>query len=176
MYFSVFQMQNPEESERLKAKIKRAYELFDKDGTGSVIQEEVSTMMRYLGAYPSEKDMVEKVLPDIQEDEPLNFVTYEKFEKKMLEVLRDHEYAPDTDDTLLRAFRVLDTENRGYIEAETMREILCTEGTPFRDKEIDAFMNRAKDGETGKIYYEDYVALLCAELENDPQASFDNRK
>ena len=30
---------SPEEEARLKEKIKKAYELFDKDGTGSVIQE-----------------------------------------------------------------------------------------------------------------------------------------
>lgn len=30
------------------------------------------------------------------------------------------------------------------------------------------FMSRAKDQETGRIYYEDYVALLVAELEHDP--------
>ena len=67
----------------------------------------------------------------------MDFVTYEKFEKKMIEVLRDHEYEPDTDDRILRAFRVLDPERKGYLEAETMREILCTEGTPFREKEIE---------------------------------------
>ena len=106
----------------------------------------------------------------IQEDEPMDFVTYEKFEKKMLEVLREREYEPDTDDTLLRAFRMLDTDKKGYIEAETMREILCTEGTPFRDKEIDGFMSRAKDVETGRIYYEDYVALLMAELDEKDQS------
>jgi hypothetical protein len=27
---------------------------------------EVSTIMRFLGAYPSEKDMVEKILPDVR--------------------------------------------------------------------------------------------------------------
>lgn len=34
------------------------------------------------------------------------YVTYEKFEKKMLEVLETQEYAPDTEDVLLQAFRV----------------------------------------------------------------------
>ena len=42
----------------------------------------------------------------IQEDEPTAFVTYEKFEKKMLEVLDTQEFAPDTEDVLLQAFRV----------------------------------------------------------------------
>lgn len=33
-------------------------------------------------------------------------MTYEKFEKKMLEVLETQEFAPDTEDVLLQAFRV----------------------------------------------------------------------
>ena len=35
-----------------------------------------------------------------------------------------------------------------------MRDLLITKGTPFREKEIDAFMSVAKDLETGHIYYE----------------------
>ena len=42
---------------------------------GCVIQEEVSTIMRYLGAYPREKDIIKRVLPEMQEDEPTPFVT-----------------------------------------------------------------------------------------------------
>jgi len=36
-----------------KRKIREAFQLFDKDRKGCVIQEEVSTIMRYLGAYPT---------------------------------------------------------------------------------------------------------------------------
>ena len=42
----------------------------------------------------------------ISEDEPTEFVRYDKFEKKMLELLESQEFAPDTEDTLLQAFRV----------------------------------------------------------------------
>lgn len=42
----------------------------------------------------------------MQEDEPSTFVTFERFEKKMLEVLYTNEYEPDSDETLLTAFRV----------------------------------------------------------------------
>jgi Ca2+-binding EF-hand superfamily protein len=60
---------------------------------------------------------------------------------------------------------VLDPNRLGYIPADVMRELLTTKGTPFREKEIEGFMSRAKDLETGNIYYEDYVALLTADAE-----------
>ncbi|OQS05675.1 hypothetical protein THRCLA_20558 [Thraustotheca clavata] len=150
----------------LRAQIRSAFDMFDKDRKGCVIQEEVSTIMRYLGAYPSEKDIIKKILPEMQDDEPSTFVTYEKFEKKMLEVMYTHEYEPDTDETLLAAFRVLDPEKKGYIDADTMKELLMTKGTPFREKELEGFMHVAKDMDTVKIYYEDYISLLTQELEH----------
>lgn len=73
----------------------------------------------------------------MQEDEPSTFVTYDRFEKKMLEVLYTNEYEPDTDETLLAAFRVLDADKKGYMDADVMRELLISKGTPFRDKEIE---------------------------------------
>lgn len=39
---------------------------------------------------------------------------------------------------LRQAFRVLDTDNVGYITVPKMRELLTTRGvTPFREKEVD---------------------------------------
>lgn len=129
-------MKEDQES-KLRTQIKDAFELFDKEKRGVVIQEEVPTIMRYLGAYVSDQDVVEKVLPEIQEDEPTAFVTYEKFEKKMLQVLESQEFAPDTDDVLLQAFRAIDTEKRGYVDGDKMKELLLKYGTPFREKEME---------------------------------------
>jgi Ca2+-binding EF-hand superfamily protein len=158
----------PVDSEKiiaLKEKIKAAFALFDKEAKGCVVQEEVSTIMRYLGVFPSERKVVESILPDMQGDEPALYVTYEKFEKKMVEVMENHEDEPDMDDTLLKAFRTIDTEGLGYVEADQMKELLETHGTPFRAKEVDSFLSRAKDMETGRIYYEDYIAMMVSELE-----------
>ena len=154
-----------EELAKRKKKIEDAFALFDKEGKGCLIQEEVSTVMRYLGAFPRERDVVETVLPDMMEDEPTAFVTYEKFEKKMLEVMAQSLYEADTDDIMLAAFKAIDTDGKGYIDADRMRELLSTYGTAFRPKEIDGFMSRAKDMETGRIYYEDYIAMFLGEIE-----------
>ena len=47
----------------------------------------------------------------------------------------------------------------GYIEWDKIKDILTTKGeAPFRNAEIDAFQRVAVDMETGRVYYEDYVA------------------
>ena len=146
--------------EQTEAKIREACDLFDKDKADAIIQEEVGTVMRALGAYPTERQLVLEILPEMQDDEPTGFVSYQKFEKKMLQILATKECDADSGDILLQAFRTIDSENTGFISAELMEELLTTKGTPFRPKELEAFLMVAKDPETGNIYYEDYVALL----------------
>ena len=146
--------------EQTEARIREAFDLFDKDKADAIIQEEVGTVMRALGAYPTERALVLEILPAMQDDEPTGFISYAKFEKKMLQILASKEWEPDSADLLLQAFRTIDHENTGFISAELIEELLTTRGTPFRPKEVELFMMEAKDPETGNVYYEDYVALL----------------
>lgn len=146
--------------EQTEQRIREAFDLFDKDKADAIIQEEVGTVMRALGSFPNERELVLEILPQMQDDEPTGFVSYQKFEKKMLQILATKELDPDSGDVLLQAFRTIDTENTGYISADLMEELLTTRGTPFRPKELESFLMVAKDPETGNIYYEDYVAEL----------------
>lgn len=151
--------------EKLRKCIREAFSFFDKVGNGTVFQEEVGTIMRYLGQFPSETDVVEVILREMQDDDPSNVVTYENFEKMMLRSLHEHEYDPDDSETLLAAFRVLDPEGRGWLDANQMREYLASGPVGFREKEMSEFLDFAKDKEstdTTKIYYEDYVAKLTS--------------
>ena len=44
-----------------------------------------------------------------------------------------------------------------------MKEILTnTESAPFREKECEQFQRVAVDMDSGHVFYEDYVALVCA--------------
>lgn len=165
-------------------RIRDAFALFDKEKNQSVVLEEVPTMIRFLGVFPTEKALVLEILPDMQGGEPTGFVQYSRFEAKMLELLMSKQWEMDPSDVLMQAFRTLDPENKGYIEAEFLEELLTNRGTPFRPAEVEgkqklslfvldfqstqacmnktAFMEVAKDGDTGRIYYEDYVALLSS--------------
>lgn len=146
--------------EQTEAKIREAFDLFDKDKADAIIQEEVGTVMRSLGVFPTERALVLDILPKMQDEEPTGFVSFEKFEKVVKPMMATKECDPDSGDLLLQAFRTIDTENRGYVSAELMEELLSSRGTPFRPKEMENFLVIAKDPETGNVYYEDYVSLL----------------
>lgn len=51
--------------EGAKQQIRAAFDIFDKEKTGCIIQEEVSSVMRYLNVYPSERDIVKRILPEV---------------------------------------------------------------------------------------------------------------
>jgi len=101
----------------------------------------------------------------MQDDEQATFVKFSRLEEKMLQILASKEWEPDSEDVLLQAFRTLDTEGKGYIEWDRMKELLQSKGSaPFRDKECEQFQAIARDMESGCVYYEDYVALLAGDL------------
>ncbi len=143
-----------------EARIREVFDLFDKDKTDTIVQEEVGTVMRALGAYPTERALVLEILPAMQDDEPTKLVSYKKFERKMLQILASREWEPDSEDLILQAFRTIDSANQGFISSDVMEELLVSKGTAFRPEELESFMLAARDNETKNIYYEDYVASL----------------
>jgi Ca2+-binding EF-hand superfamily protein len=68
-------------------------------------------------------------------------------------------YEPASADELIQAFKAIDINDTGYIDAEVMERLLLTKGEAFRQQELDDFFALAADPETGRIFYEDYVAL-----------------
>ena len=96
---------SPEWIAETEVKIREAFDLFDKDKSDAIVQEEVGTVMRYLGVYPTEKALVLEILPEMQDDEPTGFISYKKFEKKMLQLIASRQWEPDSQETILQEFR-----------------------------------------------------------------------
>lgn len=160
--------------QKLRKVIREAFSYFDKLGNNTVPSDDIGSIMRYLGQFPSESDLKDIIIPELQDDDPSRdgLVTFEAFEKVMLRNMMDRAYDPDDSETILAAFRVLDPEGRGYIDASVMQEHLSTRGGKaadgFKGKEMDDFLGYARDKEgvdSGRIYYEDYVAKLNADIE-----------
>ena len=98
---------------------------FPKD---TIKKEEVSYIMRYLNQFPSEAQVIDYIIPKLEEDEPSDYIKLSKFEPFMLEVLAKNEFEPSPAEHLLAAFKVLDTEGKGRIPFDLLKNLLMTEG------------------------------------------------
>ena len=121
--------------------------------------------MRYLLQFPSEAQIRDYIIEQLEGDEPSDFIKYEKFEPYMLQVLMTNEYEPNPAEHLLAAFRVLDPEGKGYIQVDVMEELLTTKGIHLRPREYKSFINFAVDKSGKYVFYEDYVTKLIKENE-----------
>ena len=145
--------------------IKDAFNIIDIDQKGYIDRKEVSYIMRYLLQFPSEAQIRDYIIEQLEGDEPSDFIKFEKFEPYMLNVMQINEYEPNPAEHLLAAFRVLDPEGEGRIRKDVMMELLTTKGIPLRQKESDNFFQFAIDKSGKYIYYEDYVQKLVEENE-----------
>ncbi|KAF4725552.1 hypothetical protein FOZ63_031260 [Perkinsus olseni] len=179
----------PTQEEKLCQIIRRTFDLFDKLGTGTVAPEEVGTIMRYLGQFPTETELVEVVIRELKDHTAAaggggggggggthsitksTPIGYQQFEKFMLRCLKEHEYDPDDSETLLEAFHLLDPERKGWVDVNQMRDYLGSGHTGFREKEMSEFIEFAQDRDDDentnntRLYYEDYVAQLTTNVE-----------
>lgn len=144
----------------MEGQIRDAFDLFDTDKANALIQEDVGNAMRSLGAFPSEAQLMKEYMPVLRDDDNGGYIPYKNFEKEMLRIMASKECEPSPADLMMQAFRTIDSSNTGIVSAELLEELLVTKGTAFRPKEVEAFLDVAKDPETGNIFYEDYVALL----------------
>lgn len=128
---------------------------------------EVGTIMRSLNLNPTEF-MIHQVVESIEETESQGYVKLDKLRNILLDILMTNEYrgqlvVRDDEDTIVRAFEMLDREKKGYVESEYLREVMTTMGEAFSADEINEMIHAASDPETGHIYYEDFAAMLATE-------------
>lgn len=69
----------------------------------------------------------------------------------------------DSEDKIMRAFETLDSERRGYIDSEWLKEMMTTRGEKFTNEEVLEMLNAAADPETGYIKYDDYAPILATD-------------
>ena len=117
--------------------IKDAFALFDKDSKGVCDVREVGTVVRHLGICPTEIELRD-MITEIEEEEPTGFIRFEKFERMMSRILLENQYPRDSEDKLLRAFRTLDPDNKGYIDQHYYAIAEKSTLTSGKDLPVDA--------------------------------------
>lgn len=91
------------------------------------ILREVGTIVRSLRCCPTEGELHD-ILAEVEEEEPTGYIRFEKFEPVMLKTLLERRYKPAPEDQIMKAFEVLDQENKGYLTTEELTKYMTEEG------------------------------------------------
>uniref|UniRef100_A0A1B0CDA9 EF-hand domain-containing protein n=2 Tax=Lutzomyia longipalpis TaxID=7200 RepID=A0A1B0CDA9_LUTLO len=70
---------------------------------------------------------------------------------------------PAAPEKLLKAFQILDSDGKGFIQRDYISKLMMEEGEPFSQDELDEMMAIAVDSQTNRIPYELYINQLMVE-------------
>lgn len=164
----------------LEKRFADAFSIFDHHGNKSVDVREIGSIIRYLGCVPDENELNEIISATELEDSS-GVVHLSKFLPHVQQILLENKMKPAAPEKLLKAFQILDPENRGYITRDSMTKILMEEGEPFTQvisrcqiecsqfnlirnfylqEELDEMMAVAVDPSTNSIPYEFFINQL----------------
>ncbi|KAL2743492.1 dynein regulatory complex protein 8-like isoform X1 [Vespula maculifrons] len=157
-----------EEPTLLEKRLCEAFDIFDNARNNEVDVRDLGTIIRALGCVITEAE-----LQEIQvqvEDVINNCVPLNKYIEYMYKAITERKFKPAEPEDLLKAFQLLDPENRGYIMKDDLEKTLMEIGEPFTKDEVAEMMAVACDPITKKVYYEYYINLLIVKLPKDKNA------
>ncbi|XP_042466648.1 calmodulin-like protein 3 [Zingiber officinale] len=108
------------------SELKRVFQMFDRDGDGSITKEELQESLKNLGIQTAEEElaaMIEKI--DANGD---GRVDVEEFGELYRSVMMDESGDEDPEEDMREAFDVFDQNGDGFITVEELRSVLSSLG------------------------------------------------
>lgn len=138
---------------------REAFRLFDKDGDGSITQEELGRVMRSLGQFAREEEL-EQMLHEVDINGDGCF-SFEEFVEIVSNMGATAEKTAAQEEKELRdAFRVFDKHNRGYISASDLRAVLQCLGEDLSEEEIEDMIKEVDVDGDGRIDFYEFAHAL----------------
>ena len=127
-------------SEKHKAELRLAFDLFDSEGTGRIRASEVKVALRALG-FEVKKDELRSLLLDVgvAANSPDATMDFNEF----LQVLLIKMGARETKEEVQRAFKLFDDADKGYISLDDLKHICTALGQHLSDDELRELMEFA---------------------------------
>lgn len=134
---------------------REAFDLFDKDGDGSITTSELGVVMRSLGQEPTVKEL-ENMIKEIDEDGN-GAIDFDEFLHMMA---KKHAECADPEEELREAFQVFDKDGNGYISKEELHLVMNNLGEKLTDDEIAEMIKEADADGDGQVNYREFVSMM----------------
>jgi len=136
--------------------IKECFLLYDKDADGKISTQELGTVIRSLGQYPTEAEV---------DDMARNMIRGPTFGlPELLQVMaRFMGDSSKKKEEIRESFSVFDRDGTGMISAAELRHVMTNIGEKLTDQEVDEMIREIEVDRDGQIAYEDMVRMMCGQ-------------
>ena len=136
---------------------KEAFDMFDKDHSGSISVQEISKIMKNYGN-PMTKEEIQHMIKDIDTDND-GELTFEEFVTLMQKQVSEIDETDE--DAVLRAFKSFDKDHDGKITNYEFRYILTMLGfdEKFTEDEVDTLFKECDLDNDGILVYQDFITF-----------------
>ena len=135
------------------AEYKEAFDMFDKEGKGTISATDITKIMKNFGNPVSKKE-VETMIAEIDTsgDGELDFEEFVTLMQKQIQYLEESD-----EDLVLRAFKSFDKDHDGKITNYEFRYILTQLADKFTDEECDILFKECDLDNDGYLVYQDFI-------------------
>ncbi|CAO3608359.1 unnamed protein product [Mucor fragilis] len=133
---------------------REAFQLFDKNGDGSVSAAELGVVLRSFGMNPTDAELHDMV-SDVDADGNGN-IDFEEF----LNLVKDLKSGGKDTDDLREAFKVFDADGNGVIDRSELRKVMSSLNENLTEEELDAMIKEADANGDGQISFDEFKAMM----------------
>merc|ERR1719449_226424 len=141
-------------TEEQKQEIREAFDLFDTDGSGTIDAKELKAAMRALGFEPK-KNEIKKMIADIDKDGS-GTIDFNEF----LEMMTAKMSEKDSREEILKAFRLFDDDETGFITLKNLRRVAKEIGENMTDEELQEMIDEADRDGDGQVSEEEFLRIM----------------
>ena len=141
-------------SEEQIEQCREIFNLYDKDGDGTIDSRELGDIMRSLGIYPSNEEVLE-MLKEVDTDKSgkINFEEFlDLFTKKINE--------PDTEEDYIEAFKTFNKDDSGLITPKNLVSVMKSLGERITEEEAEEMIKSADDDGDGTINFKEFCDII----------------
>lgn len=141
-------------SEEQIEEFKEAFNLFDKDGNGTITADELGVVMRSLGKNPTHEELC-AMIDEVDEDKS-GEIEFPEF----LQLMSSKLQTADSVDEMREAFLVFDRDKSGSVSASELKHVMNNLGEQVTDEEVEEMIREADADGDGELSFDDFLQFI----------------
>ena len=138
------------------SELKEAFQLFDRDGDGTISTDELGIVLRSIGQNPTDKE-IEEMIAEVDDDNN-GYCEYDEFLLLMSKKINEGQM----DEEMMEAFKTFDNTGKGWISINDLKRVLKQYNETLSDEDIKLMHSETDNDKDGKINFTDFILMMMA--------------